>query len=186
MEPQGERQPQREKSPIRPKRGPGSASIDRLFLYNRGDVDFADVTGFQGGAAPVRQGRELILWSWAAIFIDALILLSVCCFMTILVVKSSYFQGIGLVELMAPLGFVTWISYMVFSRTFFSATGGEWACDVRLGNPTQRRSPSYGMQVMLRCFLLVGSAGIVFPLISALFGKDLLGRMTGMSMTSLK
>ncbi|MBX2986515.1 MAG: RDD family protein [Bdellovibrionaceae bacterium] len=167
--------------------------MDRLFLHRRGELTWDQMTNFHGG--PRRQGHRLIFWSFMAVLIDALILLSMSCFFLLafsLIVRSplgEILRGSG--RWLSPRSFIAvfvacaWM-YTVSLRVFFGFTLGEWACDLRLGQPTERLRRAYPLKVALRMSLIVGTGLILLPLLSILFGRDLAGRLSGLRMISLK
>lgn len=70
--------------------------------------------------------------------------------------------------------------YMVVFRAYLGYTPGEWAFDQRCGNETQQASYTYIFKVMLRSMIVTLTGYLPITLLSALMGKDLLARMTGL------
>lgn len=188
----------KERRPERQERGPETppaarVNLDRLFLYRRGELSWDQMTGFRSG--PRRHGRKLMFWSWMALTIDGLILISASSFFLMifaLIMKSplrEFLQNgsqIGLPKLFL-LSFVvfSWL-YMVTTRVLSGFSIGEGACDLRLGQPTQRLRSSYPFKVMLRATLILATGFIVLPALSLLLGRDLPGRLSGLPLISLK
>lgn len=172
---------------------PVGDSLDRLFLYRRGELNWDQMTSFRGGAR--RQGHQLILWSFMAVLIDCLILLSMSCFFLIsfaLIVKSPFGEVFRVLMRMDPVTLFggifllsSWL-YLISLRIFFGFSIGEWACDLRLGQPTERARGSYPWKVLLRSSLIVGTGLVLLPLLSLLSGRDLAGRLSGIRLISLK
>lgn len=169
------------------------ASLDRLFLYQRGELSWDQMTGFRSG--PKRRDRELALWSWLAVLIDALVVISmsatfVLAFKFITRITSreiftslSHLHVVPL--LLGALVVGAWL-YMIVTRVFFGFSIGEWACDLRLGQPTERMKLSYPFKVLLRASLIFATGLIVLPLLSVLFGGDCAGRLSGVRLVSLR
>lgn len=183
--------PPRPRTEIPP--APRSINLDRLFLHRRGQLTWDQMTSFNGG--PRRQGSRLILWSLMAVSIDTLILLSLSCLFLIAfafivhtpiggVMRSA--GGLGLRQMFLPIFLVSCWTYMVVLRVFFGFSIGEWACDLRLGQPSQRRHPTYLFKVALRATVLVATGVVTLPLLSLILGHDLPGRLSGVRLISLK
>lgn len=76
---------------------------------------------------------------------------------------------------------LTWM-YLVLHRLGLGATTGEWVFDIRLGKPEQFNTASYMLKTSLRSLIIVLTGFIIFPLISLIAGKDLLGRWLGVEL----
>lgn len=76
---------------------------------------------------------------------------------------------------------LTWM-YLVVHRMGLGATTGEWVFDIRLGKPEQFNTASYLLKTSLRSLIIVGTGFVTLPLLSLLFGKDLLGRWLGVEL----
>jgi hypothetical protein len=70
--------------------------------------------------------------------------------------------------------------YMVVFRTYMGFTPGEWAFDQRCGNEMQQASSSYILKITARTLLVMVTGFLPLTLISALFGTDFVGLMTGL------
>ncbi len=70
--------------------------------------------------------------------------------------------------------------YMVVFRTYMGFTPGEWAFDQRCGNEMQQASSSYILKITARTFLVIITGFLPLAIISALFGTDLVGLITGL------
>lgn len=72
--------------------------------------------------------------------------------------------------------------YLVLARSFFGRTIGEWTFDVQLGEDAQIEQPSYPIRVVVRSFLNMATGLVVLPIVSAVFGRDLAGQLTGIKL----
>lgn len=153
-------------------------------------------TGFHGGPRARRKGYRLALWSWLATCIDVLVLISLSCvfllaftwtFGTTLrqVVPAMGLQQPILILFFEVLLMLGWI-YQVTLRSLLGFTCGEWACDLRLGQPHERMRTNYFLRVALRATLILGTGVVVLPVLSMVCGKDLAGSLTGLRLFSLK
>lgn len=88
-------------------------------------------------------------------------------------------EGLVYVSTIALFAGVTFI-YMVINRVFLGFTPGEWAYDIRLGKPSEQNSGLYAVQVLFRQVLVTITGLITLPLIGAILGKDLSGKITGL------
>ncbi len=164
-------------------------SVDML------DSETALETGFHSGSSK-RSGLRLALWTWFSATVDALVLVSLSCFFMVLfsfLMKTSpssvvalFLKNQNLISILAMLFVVTVWSYLIFMRAFMGASIGEWACDLRLGEPVQRFRLSYLAKVVLRTTLIMISGIIVIPLLSVVFGRDLAGDISGLKIYSLQ
>lgn len=69
--------------------------------------------------------------------------------------------------------------YLILSRSFFGATLGEWAFELSIGTKGQQKSALYPLQISWRSILLSLTGFVLLPLVGLLFGKDLVGRLSG-------
>jgi|GEM_PF-1020660 len=185
------------RGPVIRRRSPGTpapSKINELFK-SRAPLSFDQNTGFHGGASR-RKGYRLALWSWLASFIDALILISASCVFILafsVIVKTSVGALLGsmlhsqhrflfFAEVFSICG---WI-YMVTIRSFMGSTVGEWACDLRLGQPHERLQSGYILKVALRSTLILFTGVLTLPVLSLVLGRDLAGMITGLRLFSLK
>lgn len=171
------------------------SKLDDVFKNNR-SLQFDQNTGFHGGPSARRKGYRLALWSWLASFIDALILVATSCIFLLvfsMIVKNSMggilagiTQGQHRLLLFAEVyALSSWI-YMIVIRSFMGSSIGEWACDLRLGQPHERLQTIYVLRVIFRSSLIVVTGVVTLPLLSLLCGKDLAGIFTGLRLFSLK
>lgn len=76
---------------------------------------------------------------------------------------------------------MTWI-YLALSRVFMGATPGEWVFDQRMGSPEQFGTLRYTGFILIRATAIIASGLVIFPLISLIFGHDVLGRSLGLEL----
>lgn len=177
----------------RPSTPGPSRNLDRLFLYQRGELTWDQMTGFRGG--PQRHGHTLMLWSWLAIVIDSLVLISMSSIFVLVfkfITQSSSSElvrmigGLGLAELLLGAFLAGAWFYMITTRVLFGFSIGEWACDLRLGQPSQRMRLGYPFRVIWRASLIFATGVVLLPVMSLLFGRDFAGRWSGLQLVSLK
>ena len=182
--------------PSRRRRGPApvpKSQINELFKGH--NLEFSQ-TGFQGGPSRRRKGYRLALWSWLASMIDGLMLLAASCLFLVsfsLIVRSpvghilsgmfhTQFRILFFLEVFAVF---SWI-YLITIRIFMGSSIGEWACDLRLGQPQERLASIYALRVVLRCSLILVTGVVTLPVLSLLTGKDIAGSLSGLRLFSLK
>ena len=85
------------------------------------------------------------------------------------------------VSLLALFAGTSWI-YLVATRMFLGSTPGEWVFDQRLGLPQETGSAMYSLLVMARATLVIASGAVLFPLISTIMKRDVLGRIMGLQL----
>ncbi|WP_373999690.1 RDD family protein [Bdellovibrio bacteriovorus] len=182
---------------IRRRRAPGTPPTSKVneIFKDRKALNFDQNTGFHGGASR-RKGYRLALWSWLASFIDALILISASCAFIAsfsLIMRTSVGSLLGTLThsqhqllFFAEVFFVFGWIYMISIRTLMGSTIGEWACDLRLGQPHERMQSGYIFRVALRSTLILLTGVVTLPVLSLLSGKDLAGVLSGLRLFSLK
>ncbi len=72
--------------------------------------------------------------------------------------------------------------YLMISRGFFGQTLGEWSLDTQLGSQEDQNKISYPFKLILRSIILTVTGVVLLPLLSLLFGKDLTGKVSGLSL----
>jgi hypothetical protein len=135
--------------------------------------------GSRGGR---KAAYRLLAWSWAAAVIDTLVVLGFLCLLIAGLAMSFGSSSIASLEssrLQMQAGGVAMLiaMYMVLLRSFLGFTLGEWACGLRLGFLAQRLDKFYALKVIARTVLIFSTGLIVFPILSILFGKDLIGEV---------
>lgn len=186
-----------ERSPLI-RRGPQEKNpggkISELFRGRRVS-SFENGTGFLGGPSR-RTGHRLALWSWLASFIDGLILISLS---SVFILTFSFLMQANLETLLGGLihnqhralvfaevfVLAAWI-YMITVRSVLGSTIGEWACDIRLGQPQERLRANYVIRVAWRSTIILLTGLVTLPLMSLIIGKDIAGAISGLRLFSLK
>lgn len=184
------------RGPSQRRRKPVTAPQSKLNdLFKSHNLEFSQ-TGFQGGPSRRRKGYRLALWSWLASMIDGLMLLAASCLFLVsfsLIVRSpvgnilsgmfhTQFRILFFLEVFAVFA---WI-YLITARVFMGSSIGEWACDLRLGQPQERLASMYALRVVLRCSLILVTGVVTLPLLSLLTGQDIAGAISGLRLFSLK
>jgi hypothetical protein len=158
-----------------------------------GKVDFKDQlssinSGFHRG--PNRWQRwKTVLFSIAGAFIDGTAVLALSLFFVASAFLLAKYFGIytlnsfdelklSFVALAIQLAFF----YMVFVRSYLGQSLGDWACGLRLGSPIQRRNSGFTSKILLRGLVIFATGIIVLPLLSLIFGLDLAGKISGVSL----
>lgn len=80
---------------------------------------------------------------------------------------------------LALLFFAVMQMYVLTSRCFFGATVGEWAFDLQMGTDEDRKKATYALRVIWRMILVLATGIVTLPLLSKLFGRDLLAMLGG-------
>lgn len=170
------------------------ADLDKSALFRRGQhIDFD--LGFLGGSQK-RTGFRLSIWMWLAALIDTLVILSLSClfmFCYSLMLKLGLRSALGftlshenvVMTFSVFFLFSGWM-YFISTRALTGASIGERACSLRLGQPHERIGRSYVARVIVRTTLTLFTGIITLPLLSLIFNTDIVGRMTGLNIYSLK
>ncbi|MGE0763307.1 MAG: hypothetical protein AB7N80_08515 [Bdellovibrionales bacterium] len=74
------------------------------------------------------------------------------------------------------------LMYIVVVRSFYGRTLGEWTFDHQMGDDQQQMQALYPVQVMWRAVLIMATGVITIPLLSMIFGRDLLAPLTGLQL----
>ncbi|WP_413581496.1 RDD family protein [Bdellovibrio sp. HCB288] len=153
-------------------------------------------TGFQGGPLRKRKGYRLALWSLLASFVDFLVLIAISCAFLIvfsLLMKTSagsvlklLFHSDSQLLLIAEIFALSSGLYLIAMRAFMGSSIGEWACNIRLGQPHERLESRYILRVFVRTSLIVLTGVVVLPALSLILGGDLTGKLCGLRLFSLK
>lgn len=128
-------------------------------------------------------------WNLSSSFLDGMLILasSLLCMIILLTITQvdlianlTHPDESGMIYIAtASLFFTVTFIYMVINRAFLGCTPGEWAFDQRIGKPEEMQNVSYTLRVAARTLLVIFTGFIVFPLISLLTGKDVVGTITG-------
>lgn len=156
--------------------------------------EFLEVdVSFHSGARK-KTTLKLVLWSWMAASIDALVLFSLSCFTVVmfsLIMKTPAKEIFRILSInnVTELFFVAFFfsawSYLVVMRLFLGASIGEWSCHLRLGQPAQRIRRNYVLKIIVRTTLILATGVVVLPLLSLFLKRDLAGDITGIFIYSL-
>lgn len=183
-------QPEIKKTRVPAKDSGGKSS---LFSERHLVADFG--LGFLGGPQK-RTGFRLSIWMWLAATIDTLIIAALSCFFMLclsVMMKLGLKQALGftllrdnaLITFLVFFIFCGWM-YFISSRTLTGASIGERTCALRLGQPHERVKKSYLPRVIIRTTMTLLTGIITMPLLSLLLNKDVVGRITGLNIYSLK
>lgn len=126
----------------------------------------------------------------AAILFDAVVVTGLACLFIFAVLLVAKVDPIAVFYMMnkdrmtllslAVLIFSILQMYTIISRSFFGSTMGEWAFESELGTKEQQESVSYPLKVAGRSFITMICGFVTLPLISAILGTDLAGRISGL------
>jgi hypothetical protein len=166
-----------------PSRNPKSPSLDKIFRRNSA-LKFDEQMSFNGGPSS-RSGRALVAWSFMSALVDALIVLSLSCVFFISASFLLHFHEVSPVLFVAVYLMLTWV-YMITCRAFAGASLGEWAFDLRLGQPHERMQSLYVLRVIFRLMLILLTGLFPLPLLSLISAHDIAGALTGLKLYSLK
>lgn len=76
--------------------------------------------------------------------------------------------------------------YVLGARSFMGATLGEWSYEIRAGRAEARTRWFYPLQVLWRGLLVAATGFVLFPIISAIAGQDVLKYLTGLELVSVE
>lgn len=68
--------------------------------------------------------------------------------------------------------------YMIIARSFFGRSLGEWTFDLQIGKDEEQKKEIYPLRVALRSLVNVVTGLAVLPVLSAIVGYDLAGRIS--------
>lgn len=74
----------------------------------------------------------------------------------------------------------TFCFYLIFSRSFFGSTLGEWIFNFRLGSQAQRQSAFYPLLILWRILFIFCTGVFLLPVLSFFLRKDILFYFTGL------
>ncbi len=175
-----EKKPETNKNPSLPNLDNQKSHKNYL---NRFDFD-ENGLGFSGGSRK-RTGGKLVAWTLAAAVIDLCFILMTTFVLSILLMKVLK-NGISVRESLFFMFLNFSISYYLATRLYIGSTLGEWACYLRLGQPTERANKKYILKVFFRLTLHLVTGFIVLPILSMIFKKDIAGQISGLKIYSLK
>jgi hypothetical protein len=127
-----------------------------------------------------------------AIIFDTVVVMGLTCLFAIAVLLIVDVDLINILQI-ARDDFMTSLSlvllcvsvlelYLIIFRSFLGATLGEWAFEVQLGSKTEQDSSYYPFRVILRSIIIIATGFITLPLLSLITGRDLAGRIAGISL----
>jgi hypothetical protein len=177
-----------EKIRIPQKDSDHSTDLTKSPLFRRDHfIDFD--LGFLGGPQK-RTGFKLSIWMWLAASVDTLIIASATCFQMfflMLAIKIQLHELRFLVNSVnLPLTFTVIFLFSGWMYFIAGASIGEQTCSLRLGQPHERVKKFYTARVMIRTTVTLMTGIVTLPLLSLIFKKDVVGRITGLYIYSLK
>lgn len=127
--------------------------------------------------------------------LDTLVSIGIACLMLAIALSITGANLLALLEnsstdeaMMASLAafFVgSGLLYVLAARTWVGATLGEWSYEVRVGTEKSRTRWFYPVLILWRGFVVAATGFVVLPLISMIFGTDVLKYLTGLQLVSL-
>lgn len=127
--------------------------------------------------------------------LDTLVSIGIACLMLAIALSITGANLLALLEnsatdeaMMASLAafFVgSGLLYVLAARTWVGATLGEWSYEVRVGTEKSRTRWFYPVLILWRGFVVAATGFIVLPLISMIFGTDVLKYLTGLQLVSM-
>jgi hypothetical protein len=183
--------PQREKAPL--STDLPSTTVDEILktLNQKKRPDFVNSKiKTKIDATPELPRFKTSSWDFSSFLLDLMLILAMnllCLIVLLLTTKIDLFANLYKPDaehmiywsLLGLFVCTTWI-YLVVNRMFMGSTPGEWVFDQRLGHPQDTGSAMYSMLVMARATLVIASGIILFPIISAVMNRDILGRIMGL------
>lgn len=131
-------------------------------------------------------------WEYAASMLDLMLVTAgtlLCLIVLLMVTKVDLYAnlmrpdsaGMVYLSLIGLVGVVSWI-YLVTNRIFLGFTPGEWVFDQRLGRPAEHTEAIYAVKAAVRATLVVATGFLLFPILSLILKKDVLGQMLGLGL----
>lgn len=131
-------------------------------------------------------------WEFAASMLDLMLVTAgtlLCLIVLLVLTKIDLYAnlmrpdaaGMVYLSLLALVSTVSWI-YLTVNRVFMGFTPGEWVFDQRLGRPAEQNSAMYAVKAAARAALVIMTGFVVFPILSMIFRKDVLGQMLGLEL----
>ncbi len=128
-------------------------------------------------------------WEFAAGIIDFMLVIAIqiACLMIVLTVTNTSIEALFInseTDYMLLFALLTQLSgisfmYLLVSRAFLGFTAGEWVFDQRLGLPSEQKHMNYIFRVATRSLVAIITGFLVFPFLSLVFNKDVLGEILG-------
>ena len=131
-------------------------------------------------------------WDFSASLLDTMLIFALsllCLIVLLLVTQIDLFANLSNPDqeyvlygsLVALFATMSWI-YLVANRLFLGFTPGEWVFDQRLGTYQQFGTIGYALKVCLRSLIVIGTGLVVFPIISFIMNKDIVGKALGLEL----
>lgn len=131
-------------------------------------------------------------WEFAASMLDLMLITAgtlLCLIVLLVLTKVDLYAnlmrpdsaGMVYLSLLALVASVSWI-YLVVHRVFLGFTPGEWVFDQRLGRPEEHTHAIYAVKAVVRATLVIATGFVLFPILSMIFRKDLLGSLLGLEL----
>lgn len=169
-------------------------TVDEILktLSEKRNLDFAKTNELKKNLKSTTAVYKASTWDFSASLLDFMLVVSAqlfCLILLLVVTKIDLFMNLYrpdaggqiYLSLAGLFAAITWI-YLVANRTFLGFTPGEWVFDQRLGQPEQMNTASYIGKVALRSLFVIATGFVIFPLLSAITRKDLLGKMLGLEL----
>ena len=172
--------------------GSSSAAVDEILktLQKNRRFDFDENKSKNKiSATPSKDTYKATSWSLSAAILDGMLVIAaslLCMIILLLITKvdlignlthpdDAYMIYAATAAIFAGVSFI----YLTVNRIFMGATPGEWAFDQRVGQPEELPTGLFALKVAARSALVVITGFILFPVISAILGKDFAGQITG-------
>lgn len=172
--------------------GSSSAAVDEILktLQKSRRFDFEEKTAKnKTTAAATKEEFKATTWNFSSALLDSMLVIaaSLLCMIILLIVTKVDLIGnlthpdndgmiyIATAAMFATVSFI----YLVVNRVFMGYTPGEWAFDQRIGLPSQTNTAAYALKVAARSALVIVTGFVIFPIVSAVLGKDIAGNITG-------
>lgn len=168
----------------------GSKAVDDILktLQKNRHLDF-EKSKQKISQTAAKEDYKKTTWSFSAAMLDAMLVIaaSLLCMIILLVITKVDLIGnlsnpdaqgmiyIATLSLFAGVSFI----YLTLNRIYIGCTPGEWAFDQRVGKPEELNKASYSLKIVARSLLVILTGFIVFPILSAIFGQDFVGSVTG-------
>jgi len=166
-----------------------------LFIKNKFDFIDDPTPQFIGGPQR-RSGLKLAVWTWFALVTDVLVIMSFGCLLNLVFMLSvQYFlksdlgfifnQSNRFLTMSTVFVFTGWM-YFIATRALVGASIGEWSCSLRLGQPSERLKNNYITKLVFRTTIQLITGIFIIPILSFICRKDIAGKLSGLSVYSLK
>lgn len=167
---------------------PSTKAVDEILktLQKNRHLDFADKKSPQPAKSPELGAST---WSFSAALLDGMLVLAfglLCMIVMLMITKVDLIaninnpgaQGIIYMTLLALFASVSF-TYLTLTRIYLGFTPGEWAFDQQLGSTQEHNTAKYGLKVVWRSLLVIGTGFITLSLISFVLRKDIAGTLSG-------